>query len=136
MISTSFLRQHTNALEGRKIATLRDVAEHLSTSAVKVHHWAKHLPGFLEFSTADQSALIHNHRAAHLLLEIAARSMDCDSLLLGNEFFISTELTAPTQNLGLMIYSYLVEPMRQLRPDEVELNMVKAFLFYDSSEYR
>lgn len=131
-----FPLQGENDPSGRSLATLADVKDLMNDLTDRIFNWAKDLPQFAEFQKEDQIALVLHHRIPHLVFEIAARSIGCDThLLMGRKHFIARGLSTPFSRLGYIIDCKILKPLEELELDEIETVMINCILFFDYSEY-
>ena len=108
---------------------------HLNVLGSRIELWAKELPELRGFSPSDSFLIISGHRASHLLFEIFTRSVDSPSLLMGETRSIGREPSSPTGEFGRYFIYQILEPLKELKLDEMELWGMKAVLFFDACKY-
>ncbi|MFT7796457.1 steroid hormone receptor ERR1-like [Arapaima gigas] len=121
--------QPDNAL--RTLATLCDLADR---ELVVIIGWAKHIPGFLSLSLADQMSVLQSVWLEVLVLGVAFRSLGCeDEVVYAEDFVLDEEMSrlAGLTELNAAI-SLLARRYRALELDREEFVMLKAIVLTNS----
>ncbi|KRY28596.1 putative ligand-binding domain of nuclear hormone receptor [Trichinella spiralis] len=120
-----------------KLATLTDIGEAIKQQLLLLVDWAKALPPFHALALEDQVVLLRAYAAEHLLLGVARRSLPFkDMLLLSNDACIPrghSNHLPDVNHVLLRVLDELVEPMRELNPDDTEYACIKALLFFNQN---
>ncbi|KRZ67094.1 Hepatocyte nuclear factor 4-alpha [Trichinella papuae] len=120
-----------------KLATLTDIGEAIKQQLLLLVDWAKALPPFQALALEDQVVLLRAYAAEHLLLGVARRSLPFkDMLLLSNDACIPRGHSSHLPDVNhvlLRVLDELVEPMRELNPDDTEYACIKALLFFNQN---
>ncbi|KAJ8338024.1 hypothetical protein SKAU_G00369900 [Synaphobranchus kaupii] len=115
----------------RTLTTLCDLADR---ELVVIIGWAKHIPGFLSLSLADQMSVLQSVWLEVLVLGVAFRSLGCeDEIVFAEDFVLDEELSrlAGLTELNAAI-SQLARRYRALQLDREEFVMLKAIALTNS----
>ncbi|KAJ8405139.1 hypothetical protein AAFF_G00321300 [Aldrovandia affinis] len=115
----------------RTLTTLCDLADR---ELVVIIGWAKHIPGFLSLSLADQMSVLQSVWLEVLVLGVAFRSLGCeDEIVFAEDFVLDEELSslAGLTELNSAI-SQLARRYRALQLDREEFVMLKAIALTNS----
>uniref|UniRef100_A0A1I8BZ12 Nuclear receptor domain-containing protein n=1 Tax=Meloidogyne hapla TaxID=6305 RepID=A0A1I8BZ12_MELHA len=116
-------------------ASENDILQSLHTQLLLVIEWAKTLKPFADLPTEDQTALLKNFAAQHVVLCVAYRSTT-DFLKLINDSCIPRVVNGAEKDLfyrrdAERVMDMLVSPMRFLRMDDVEFVALKACILFN-----
>uniref|UniRef100_A0A915MM14 NR LBD domain-containing protein n=1 Tax=Meloidogyne javanica TaxID=6303 RepID=A0A915MM14_MELJA len=116
-------------------ASENDILQSLHTQLLLVIEWAKTLKPFADLPTEDQTALLKNFAAQHVVLCVAYRSTT-DFLKLINDSCIPRIVNGAEKDLfyrrdAERVMDMLVSPMRFLRMDDVEFVALKACILFN-----
>ncbi|CAL8362957.1 unnamed protein product [Lota lota] len=115
----------------RTLTTLCDLADR---ELVVIIGWAKHIPGFLSLSLADQMSVLQSVWLEVLVLGVAYRSLGCeDEVVFAEDFVLDEEMSrvAGLTELNAAI-SQLARRFRILNVDREEFVMLKALALTNS----
>ncbi|KAG5853081.1 hypothetical protein ANANG_G00069330 [Anguilla anguilla] len=115
----------------RTLTTLCDLADR---ELVVIIGWAKHIPGFLSLSLADQMSVLQSVWLEVLVLGVAFRSLGCeDEIVFAEDFVLDEELArlAGLTELSAAV-SQLARRYRALQLDREEFVMLKAIALTNS----
>uniref|UniRef100_A0A8C1LYC6 Estrogen-related receptor alpha n=1 Tax=Cyprinus carpio TaxID=7962 RepID=A0A8C1LYC6_CYPCA len=115
----------------RTLTTLCDLADR---ELVVIIGWAKHIPGFLSLSLADQMSVLQSVWLEVLVLGVAYRSLGCeDEVVFAEDFVLDEEMSrvAGLTELNAAI-SQLARRFRVLQLDREEFVMLKAIALTNS----
>ncbi|XP_069036347.1 steroid hormone receptor ERR1 isoform X1 [Lepisosteus oculatus] len=115
----------------RTLSTLCDLADR---ELVVIISWAKHIPGFLSLSLADQMSVLQSVWLEVLVLGVAYRSLGCeDEVVFAEDFVLDEELSrqAGLTELSAAV-SQLARRYRALQLDREEFVMLKAIALTNS----
>ncbi|CAI5644071.1 unnamed protein product, partial [Oreochromis niloticus] len=115
----------------RTLTTLCDLADR---ELVVIIGWAKHIPGFLSLSLADQMSVLQSVWLEVLVLGVAYRSLGCeDEVVFAEDFVLDEEMSraAGLTELNAAI-SQLARRFRALNVDREEFVMLKAIALTNS----
>ncbi|XP_019941424.1 steroid hormone receptor ERR1 isoform X2 [Paralichthys olivaceus] len=115
----------------RTLTTLCDLADR---ELVVIIGWAKHIPGFLSLSLADQMSVLQSVWLEVLVLGVAYRSLGCeDEVVFAEDFVLDEEMSrvAGLTELNGAI-SQLARRFRSLNVDREEFVMLKAIALTNS----
>ncbi|KAJ8246971.1 hypothetical protein GJAV_G00257330 [Gymnothorax javanicus] len=115
----------------RTLTTLCDLADR---ELVVIIGWAKHIPGFLSLSLADQMSVLQSVWLEILVLGVAFRSLGCEEeIVFAEDFVLDEELSrlAGLTELNAAI-SQLARRYRALQLDREEFVMLKAIVLANS----
>ncbi|KAA8587203.1 hypothetical protein FQN60_001039 [Etheostoma spectabile] len=115
----------------RTLTTLCDLADR---ELVVIIGWAKHIPGFLSLSLADQMSVLQSVWLEVLVLGVAYRSLGCeDEVVFAEDFVLDEEMSrvAGLTELNAAI-SQLARRFRSLNVDREEFVMLKAIALTNS----
>ncbi|KAF4098491.1 hypothetical protein G5714_020521 [Onychostoma macrolepis] len=115
----------------RTLTTLCDLADR---ELVVIIGWAKHIPGFLSLSLADQMSVLQSVWLEVLVLGVAYRSLGCeDEVVFAEDFVLDEEMSrvAGLTELNAAI-SQLARRFRALQLDREEFVMLKAIALTNS----
>ncbi|XP_042166947.1 steroid hormone receptor ERR1-like isoform X1 [Oncorhynchus tshawytscha] len=115
----------------RTLTTLCDLADR---ELVVIIGWAKHIPGFLSLSLADQMSVLQSVWLEVLVLGVAFRSLGCeDEVVFAEDFVLDEEMSrvAGLTELNAAI-SQLARRFRSLQLDREEFVMLKAIALTNS----
>ncbi|XP_070773009.1 steroid hormone receptor ERR1 isoform X2 [Enoplosus armatus] len=115
----------------RTLTTLCDLADR---ELVVIIGWAKHIPGFLSLSLADQMSVLQSVWLEVLVLGVAYRSLGCeDEVVFAEDFVLDEEMSrvAGLTELNAAI-SQLARRFRALNLDREEFVMLKAIALTNS----
>ncbi|XP_061818013.1 steroid hormone receptor ERR1 isoform X1 [Nerophis lumbriciformis] len=115
----------------RTLTTLCDLADR---ELVVIIGWAKHIPGFLSLSLADQMSVLQSVWLEVLVLGVAYRSLGCeDEVVFAEDFVLDEEMSrvAGLTELNAAI-SQLARRFRTLNVDREEFVMLKAIALTNS----
>ncbi|XP_035289708.1 steroid hormone receptor ERR1-like isoform X1 [Anguilla anguilla] len=115
----------------RTLTTLCDLADR---ELVVIIGWAKHIPGFLSLSLADQMSVLQSVWLEVLVLGVAFRSLGCeDEVVFAEDFVLDEEMSrlAGLTELNGAI-SQLARRYRALQLDREEFVMLKAIALTNS----
>uniref|UniRef100_A0A8C5CR91 Barrier-to-autointegration factor-like protein n=1 Tax=Gadus morhua TaxID=8049 RepID=A0A8C5CR91_GADMO len=115
----------------RTLTTLCDLADR---ELVVIIGWAKHIPGFLSLSLADQMSVLQSVWLEVLVLGVAYRSLGCeDEVVFAEDFVLDEEMSrvAGLTELNAAI-SQLARRFRVLNVDREEFVMLKAIALTNS----
>ncbi|KAJ7996754.1 hypothetical protein DPEC_G00240300 [Dallia pectoralis] len=115
----------------RTLTTLCDLADR---ELVVIIGWAKHIPGFLSLSLADQMSVLQSVWLEVLVLGVAFRSLNCeDEVVFAEDFVLDEEMSrvAGLTELNAAI-SQLARRFRSLQLDREEFVMLKAITLTNS----
>uniref|UniRef100_A0A183BQF5 Nuclear receptor domain-containing protein n=1 Tax=Globodera pallida TaxID=36090 RepID=A0A183BQF5_GLOPA len=120
---------------GTRKANENDILQSLHSQLLLVIEWAKTLKPFAELPTEDQTALLKNFAAQHVVLCVAYRSTS-DFLTLINDSCIPRIANGDDKDLfyrkdAERVMDLLVSPMRFLRVDDVEFVSMKACILFN-----
>ncbi|KAF7634315.1 hypothetical protein Mgra_00006281 [Meloidogyne graminicola] len=121
--------------DGTRKASENDILQSLHTQLLLVIEWAKTLKPFADLPTEDQTALLKNFAAQHVVLCVAYRSTT-DFLKLINDSCIPRVVNGAEKDLfyrrdAERVMDMLVSPMRFLRMDDVEFVALKACILFN-----
>uniref|UniRef100_A0A3B3QQ30 Estrogen-related receptor alpha n=1 Tax=Paramormyrops kingsleyae TaxID=1676925 RepID=A0A3B3QQ30_9TELE len=115
----------------RTLTTLCDLADR---ELVVIIGWAKHIPGFLSLSLADQMSVLQSVWLEVLVLGVAFRSLGCeDEVVYAEDFVLDEEMSrlAGLAELNAAI-GLLARRYRMLELDREEFVMLKAITLTNS----
>ncbi|XP_029557014.1 steroid hormone receptor ERR1 isoform X2 [Salmo trutta] len=115
----------------RTLTTLCDLADR---ELVVIIGWAKHIPGFLSLSLADQMSVLQSVWLEVLVLGVAFRSLGCeDEVVFAEDFVLDEEMSrvAGLTELNAAV-SQLARRFRSLQLDREEFVMLKAIALTNS----
>ncbi|KAK1788157.1 hypothetical protein P4O66_016618 [Electrophorus voltai] len=115
----------------RTLTTLCDLADR---ELVVIIGWAKHVPGFLSLSLADQMSVLQSVWLEVLVLGVAYRSLGCeDEVVFAEDFVLDEEMSrvAGLTELNAAICQ-LARRFRALQLDREEFVMLKAIALTNS----
>lgn len=115
----------------RTLTTLCDLADR---ELVVIIGWAKHIPGFLSLSLADQMSVLQSVWLEVLVLGVAFRSLSCeDEVVFAEDFVLDEEMSrvAGLTELNAAV-SQLARRFRSLQLDREEFVMLKAIALTNS----
>ncbi|GLD72600.1 steroid hormone receptor ERR1 [Lates japonicus] len=118
----------------RTLTTLCDLADR---ELVVIIGWAKHIPGFLSLSLADQMSVLQSVWLEVLVLGVAYRSLGCeDEVVFAEDFVLDEEMSrvAGLTELNAAI-SQLARRFRALNVDREEFVMLKAIALTNSGTF-
>ncbi|KAL3103356.1 hypothetical protein niasHS_002542 [Heterodera schachtii] len=120
---------------GTRKANENDILQSLHSQLLLVIEWAKTLKPFADLPTEDQTALLKNFAAQHVVLCVAYRSTS-DFLTLINDSCIPRFANGDDKDLfyrkdAERVMDLLVSPMRFLRVDDVEFVSMKACILFN-----
>ncbi|KAL4623002.1 steroid hormone receptor ERR1-like [Arapaima gigas] len=115
----------------RTLTTLCDLADR---ELVVIIGWAKHIPGFLSLSLADQMSVLQSVWLEVLILGVAFRSVGCEDEVVFAEDFVLDEELSRVAGLGELsaAISQLARRYRALQLDREEFVMLKAIALTNS----
>lgn len=123
---------------GTRTAMINDLFRSLHSQLLLVIEWAKTLTPFLELPTEDQTSLLKNFAAQHVVLCLAYRSKNApDFLRLINDSYIPRpNNTFDTHGDYFLrdcekVMDQLVSPMRFLEMDDAEFVALKACILFN-----
>ncbi|XP_029113061.1 steroid hormone receptor ERR1-like isoform X2 [Scleropages formosus] len=115
----------------RTLTTLCDLADR---ELVVIIGWAKHIPGFLSLSLADQMSVLQSVWLEVLVLGVAFRSLGCEDEVVFAEDFVLDEELSRVAGLGELsaAVGQLARRYRALQLDREEFVMLKAIALTNS----
>ncbi|CAI4227356.1 unnamed protein product [Auanema sp. JU1783] len=130
----------SSSSNGSRTATVNDIFKSMHSQLLLVIEWAKTLQPFVELSPDDQTALLKNFAAQHVVLCVAYRSKEADDFLkLLNDSYIPRpnrqSRSTSDQYFFLRdcerVMDQLVAPMRFLKMDDAEFVALKACILFN-----